>query len=77
MEKIVMTVPEVPRNTTMIVPARTIDLVKTLRSLTTAVLIVGSAYVHYVANAQPHRSREAEPQHISSLGSQFAQPAAE
>ncbi|WP_156489618.1 hypothetical protein [Bradyrhizobium sp. DOA1] len=77
MEKIVMTMPEVSPNTTMIVPARTIDLVKTLRSLTTAALIVGSTYVHYVANAQPHRSWEAVPHRISSLGSEFGRPAAE
>ncbi len=72
-----MTRPEVPRNTTMIVPARTIDLVKTLRSLTTAVLIVGSTYVYYVANGQPHRSGEGVPHRISSPGSEFGRPPAE
>ncbi|WIW44486.1 hypothetical protein ML401_23690 [Bradyrhizobium sp. 62B] len=72
-----MNMPDASRNTAMIVPARTMDLVKTLRSLTTAALIVGSTYVHYVASTQTPRTKEVEPQRISSLGSEFGRPAAE
>jgi len=67
-----MTMPEQCRKTVMNTPPRSIDLVKTVRAMITATLIVGSTYVHHVACTQPSGSRQAGLQHSSSLGIEVA-----
>jgi hypothetical protein len=47
-------------------------LMKTMRALTTAIMIVGSTYVHHVESTRPLGSKQAELQHGRSLGIEFA-----
>ena len=67
-----MTMPEQCGKTAMNASARSVDLVKAMRAMTTAALIVGSTYVHHVASTQPSGSKQVGLQHSSSLGIELA-----
>jgi hypothetical protein len=72
MEEVVMVMPEQRRKAATNAPARGIDLVRTMRAMATAALIVGSTYVHHVASTQPSGIKQADLQHGSSLGIELA-----
>ncbi len=67
-----MTMPEQCRKTAVNTPPRSIDLVKSVRAMITATLIVGSTYVHHVASTQPSGSKQADLQRSGSLGIELA-----
>lgn len=67
-----MTMPEGSRKATTNAPARGIDLVRTMRAMATAALVVGSTYVHHVASTQPSGTKQVDLQRSSSLGIELA-----
>jgi hypothetical protein len=72
MEEVVMTMPEQYRKTAVNTPPRSIDLVKSVRAMITATMIVGSIYVHHVASTQLSGSKQADLQRSGSLGIELA-----